>query len=607
MRNHTSDALSRHPSGTRNPPRLHLQDDIATPTTTCPSINTPTIASISEPPLDEDEDHGLAIALCAAITITPINWEDLQIATAADPALQDLTYYIEEGTPTDKHSLPPAIRDYHQYLGDLSVVDGVICRGERLIIPTSLRPACLSALHAAHQGTSSMTARASTSIFWPGITGDIQATRNQCPTCNANAPSQPAMPSTTPINPEYPFQHICADYFHHEGSAYLVLVDRYSGWPIVTPACNGATGLATTLRDTFATFGIPDTLTSDGGPEFAAHSTREFLSAWGVHHRIATAYNPHANCRAEVAVKTIKRLITGNTGPGGTLLNSFHKALLQYRNCPSPDTGMSPARCLFGRDIRDLLPGIPPRFQPRTKLVKQRVKREQAISKRLTQGRARWDEHTHGLSPLRCGDSVLIQNQTGRHPTKWDKSGTIVEVLQYHKYSVRVDGSGRLTTRNRRYLRRYDPFPTEPVHPHCRELPTIPPVAADTPTPNRPLATSHPATPNTQSPTLVPPSQPVGTPSINTPPNPLPPQPTMPTTTLPVQPPQQSPRRPPLETPTTQRSYASVAKDPPRLTRPTITTPTTPEHLPPSTPPSTPAPGPRRSKRGPKPIDQYGH
>ena len=182
VRNHTSDALSCHPSGTRNPPRLHLQDDIATPTTTCPSITMPTIASISEPPLDEDEDHGLAIALCAAITITPINWEDLQITTAADPALQDLTYYIEEGTPTDKHSLPPAIRDYHQYLDDLSVVDGVICRGERLIIPTSLRPACLSALHAAHQGTSSMTARASTSIFWPGITGDIQATRNQCPT-----------------------------------------------------------------------------------------------------------------------------------------------------------------------------------------------------------------------------------------------------------------------------------------------------------------------------------------------------------------------------------------------------------------------------------------
>ena len=336
VRNHTSDALSRHPSGTRTPPRLHLQDDLATPALTCPSTGPLDAASVSETHHPGDEDHGLAIALCAAISIAPINWEDLQIATAADATLQDLIYYIEEGTPTDKNMLPPAIREYHQYLQDLSVVDGVVCRGERLIIPTSLRPSCLTALHAAHQGTSGMSARASTSIYWPGITSDIQATRNQCQTCNANAPSQPAMPSTTPIDPEYPFQHICADYFHHEGSAYLVLVDRYSGWPIVTPAHNGASGLASTLRDTFATFGIPDTLTSDGGPEFAAHSTREFLATWGVHHRISTAYNPHANCRAEVAVKTTKRLISGNTGPGGTLLNSFFKALLQYRNCPSP-------------------------------------------------------------------------------------------------------------------------------------------------------------------------------------------------------------------------------------------------------------------------------
>lgn len=196
-----------------------------------------------------------------------------------------------------------------------------------------------------------MTARASTSIFWPGLTGDIQATRNQCSTCNSNAPSQPAMPPTTPIDLEYPFQHLCVDYFHHEGSAYLVLVDRYSGWPIVTPARNGDTGLATTLRDTFATFGIPDTLTSDGGSEFAAHSTREFLSAWGVHHRIATAYNPHAICRAEVAVKTTKRLIAGNTGPGGTLLNSFYKALLQYQNCPSPDTGPMPLRQIYAGPV----------------------------------------------------------------------------------------------------------------------------------------------------------------------------------------------------------------------------------------------------------------
>ncbi len=275
-----------------------------------------------------------------------------QVATATDPTMRELEFVIEEGPPDKRHMLPASIREYYPIIQDLTTIDGVLCYGERLIIPSSLRPTCLTALHAAHQGTSSMTARATSSLYWPGMTTDISKTRNQCNICNQNAPSQPAMPSTTPEEPEYPFQHICADYFHHEGSAYLVLVDRYSGWPIVAPAQNGATGLTSTLRETFATFGIPTTLTSDGGPEFASHSTRELLSSWGVQHRTSAAYNPHANNRAKTAVKTMKRLIAGNTGPGGSLNTNFYKALLLYRNGPSPDTRCpQPSAYLVGPSV----------------------------------------------------------------------------------------------------------------------------------------------------------------------------------------------------------------------------------------------------------------
>jgi hypothetical protein len=99
--------------------------------------------------------------------------------------------------------------------------------------------------------------------------------------------------------------------------------------------------------DTFATFWILDTLTSDGGLEFSSHATRVFLKTWGVHYGISSVYHPHANCWAEVAVKTMKRLIAGNTGPGETQSDQFHKALLQYRNRPDPTTKVLPATCLL--------------------------------------------------------------------------------------------------------------------------------------------------------------------------------------------------------------------------------------------------------------------
>ena len=117
-----------------------------------------------------------------------------------------------KGLSDRRHLMPLSTWDFFPFRNSLSTVDGVICYGDRLVIPAKLRSTCLDALHAAHQGTSKMTARAEASLFWPGITKDIAATRDKCAVCNGNTPSQPAMPSITPLEPLYPFQHICADF-----------------------------------------------------------------------------------------------------------------------------------------------------------------------------------------------------------------------------------------------------------------------------------------------------------------------------------------------------------------------------------------------------------
>ena len=63
-----------------------------------------------------------------------------------------------------------------------------------------------------------------------------------------------------------PFQMICSDYFTYNSKEYVVIVDRYSNWPMVYQSESGAEGLVKRLRETFVTFGIPEELTSDGGP-----------------------------------------------------------------------------------------------------------------------------------------------------------------------------------------------------------------------------------------------------------------------------------------------------------------------------------------------------
>ena len=65
---------------------------------------------------------------------------------------------------------------------------------------------------------------------------------------------------------------------------------------------------------------------------------------------------------------------------------------------------------------------------------------------------------TRQLNSLVVGDAVQLQNQTGNHPTKWHNTDVITEVLPHRQYCVVVDGSRRMTLRNRKFLKHIDPF-----------------------------------------------------------------------------------------------------------------------------------------------------
>ena len=114
--------------------------------------------------------------------------------------------------------------------------------------------------------------------------------------------------------------------------------------------------------------------------------------------------------------------------------------------------------CIFGRPIKDFIPILPGRYKPHPTWSDTLAAREEALRNRQMKAVERWLEHTRRLPPLAVGNHVCIQNQTGPHLTKWDKTGIIIEVRQFDQYVVRIDGSGRVTIRNWKYLRKYIPI-----------------------------------------------------------------------------------------------------------------------------------------------------
>ena len=455
--------MSRRPVGSALRSRMNLPDDnAAIMNHITSSMHTDVLSLLRriEPDDDDDDYFEDNLTWCAAglQSLRSVTWDRVREATSSDVDMHTLDEMATDGIPDSKTEVPETIRDYHQYRENITSTDGVILYKDRVIVPPSLRGEVLSTLHAAHQGVSMMTARAESSVFWPGISANISPTRKNCEHCHRMAPSQPGAPPTPPTPVVYPFQAVCSDFFVHRGVHYLVTVDRYSNWPIISQSTDGATGLINHLRRAFVTYGTPEELASDGGPEFTSTETRAFLHRWGVHHRLSSVAFPHSNCRAEIGVKTMKRLITDNTGPKGELdTDAVQIAILQYRNTPDPDTKISPAMCVFGRPIRDFIPIIPGKYKPHESWRETLKSREEALRKRHVRTAETWAEHTKRLPPLAVGDLVRVQNQTGPHPNKWDKTGRIVEVRQHDQYVIKIDGSGRITLRNRKFLRKFIP------------------------------------------------------------------------------------------------------------------------------------------------------
>ena len=219
------------------------------------------------------------------------------------------------------------------------------------------------------------------------------------------------------------------------------------------------------------TYGVCSELASDGGMEFVSGVCQTFLKQWGVHHRLSSAFHPHSNARSEVAVRQAKRIIRENTDNSGVLDNDkFVRALLNYHNTPMKDINLSPAQIIYARNIKDHTPLIPGKYEPREEWILTQERREELLSRRYELMGDRLKLGTKVLNKLKIGNIVSLQNQAGPRAKKWDKTGVIIEVLPFDQYRIRVDGSGRVTLRNRQFLRRLghddsitDTAPTQPV------------------------------------------------------------------------------------------------------------------------------------------------
>ena len=125
------------------------------------------------------------------------------------------------------------------------------------------------------------------------------------------------------------------------------------------------------------------------------------------------------------------------------------RGLLQLRKTPDQDTGLSPAQLLLGRDLRDFLLSSNRSFPIKHARVLRRKWqevaewRELALAPRQARIPDKLVQGTKELTPLVIGDHVMIQNQLGNKPKRWDKRGVVVQAdPDIRQYKVMTFGQG---------------------------------------------------------------------------------------------------------------------------------------------------------------------
>ena len=165
---------------------------------------------------------------------------------------------------------------------------------------------------------------------------------------------------------------------------------------------------------------------------------------------------PQSNGKAEVTVKSMKRII--HTAWNGRYLDEdkLCKALLQYGNTPSSRDGLSPAQKLFGHPVQDTLPAHPKSFDPQWQTNLDRAAEKADRTQRAAEHY--YNRQAHSLLEIHVGSQVALQDPRTR---LWNTYGVVIRMGQHRQYIVKTE-SGLVLTRNRRFLQRQVPLPAQP-------------------------------------------------------------------------------------------------------------------------------------------------
>uniref|UniRef100_UPI003A84E045 RNase H-like domain-containing protein n=1 Tax=Litorimonas sp. TaxID=1892381 RepID=UPI003A84E045 len=343
------------------------------------------------------------------------------------------------------------LHDFQSKWDYLSIVNDAdeteyICYGEAIFAPQGARKKIIDNYHRSHQGHVKMMQTAKSEFYWPTINCDILNKTKGCDTCLVHSDSKPRHPlkceERNDMNNSVPMQSVFMDFGKCQGKDYIFACDQFSGYLfIIEMRSTTASATSKALDKLFEQVGRPGTICSDGGPPFRSKEFRDFLSTRNISQRLSSPRYPESNGIAENSVKQGKRLLIKCVENK----EDISSKLFHFNNVIRAGFTQSPGDMFHQRKLNTDFSNFLPKEHDHQKAVVEREEaREKAINNDSKNVNPKSNEEFH------IGAKVRLQNyRTGL----WDLKGLIVKRLSHTTMDVMVPDSGKVYTRNVKFIK----------------------------------------------------------------------------------------------------------------------------------------------------------
>ena len=399
--------------------------------------------------------------------------EQIATATEEDRELQELKLFLQK--PSKPATMPKDIQSYKNVVAELNTsADGVILRGQRIVIPKTLRNLTIDLAHTGHQGIVKTKSLVRSQLWFPGIDSLVERKVQRCHSCQTTQNRQQFEPMKPSPMPDGPWCSVAGDFFGplDDGIYWFVNICEYSRWVTVHEIRNTKAQIVIPiLEELFATYGTPKTYKSDNGSPFQSFRFACFAEQWGFKHRRVTPRWPRANGEVERFMKQLGKVLKATRVGGESRNKTLRDFLRAYRATPHSTTKIPPAMLMLGQCRTSPLPAKQTTSlddEHRQAIENDRVAKDLMTTEYNRRMRAK-------ETPLQVGDQVLAKlDKTRKGDPDWETEPYTVTEMKGSM--VTAENSRHSTTRNSSHFKPYLSCEDE-----CQQTTTAPPQTTTAP------------------------------------------------------------------------------------------------------------------------------